>query len=159
MATFQPSRHSERMIPVEEAQERVLAEVEFIGTEQVAFTEAHGRVLREDVHARFDVPHGDNTAMDGYAVRADDIAPSVNAPVTLRVIENLPAGTVATKRVEPGTAIRIMTGALMPEGADTVAHVEITDAGPENVRVHEALRRGMNVRKRGEDMHAGDVVL
>src|SRR3954447_17675982 len=156
MATFQPSRHNERMIPVEEAQERVLAEVELLGTEQVAFTEAHGRVLREDVHARADVPQGDNTAMDGYAVRADDIA---DAPVTLRVIENLPAGTVATKRVEPGTAIRIMTGALMPEGADTVAHVEITDAGSENVRVHEPLRRGTNVRKRGEDMHAGDVVL
>src|SRR3954447_19156580 len=160
MATFQPSRHNERMIPVEEAQERVLVEVELIGTEQVAFTEAHRRVLREDVHARFDVPHGDNTAMDGYAVRADDIAPaSVNAPVTLRVIENLPAGTVAAKRVEPGTAIRIMTGALMPEGADTVAHVEITDAGSDDVRVLEQLRRGKNVRKRGEDLHSVDVVL
>ena len=156
MATFQPSRHNERMIAVEEAQERVLAEVQPLGTEQVAFTEAHGRVLREDVLAPFDVPHGDNTAMDGYAVRADDIA---NPPVTLRVIENLPAGTVATKRVESGTAIRIMTGALMPEGADTVTHVEITDAGSENVQVLESLRRGTNIRKRGEDMHAGDVVL
>src|SRR5207302_316299 len=156
MTTFQPSRHHERMIPVEEAQERVLAEVELLGTEQVAFTDAHGRVLREDIHARVDVPQGDNTAMDGYAVRADDIA---KAPVTLRVIENLPAGTVATKRVESGTAIRIMTGALMPEGADTVAHVEITDAGSDNVHVLEPLRRGTNVRKRGEDMHAGDVVL
>jgi len=160
MATFQPSRHDERMIPVEEAQERVLDEVQPLGTEQVVFFEAHGRVLREDVHARFDVPHGDNTAMDGYAVRADDIAPaSDNAPVMLRVIENLPAGTVATKRVESGTAIRIMTGALMPDGADTVAHVEITDAGSENVHVLEPLRRGTNVRKRGEDMHAGDIVL
>jgi molybdopterin molybdotransferase len=156
MATFQPSRHNERMIAVEEAQERVLAEVQPLGTEQVSFTEAHGRVLREDVPARFDVPHGDNTAMDGYAVRADDIA---KAPVTLRVIENLPAGTVATKRVQSGTAIRIMTGALMPDGADTVAHVEITDAGSDDVQVFEPLRRGTNVRKRGEDMHAGDVVL
>ena len=156
MTTFQPSRHHERMIPVEQAQERVLNEVQPLGTEQVAFTEAHGRVLREDVHARVDVPQGDNTAMDGYAVRAADIA---NAPVTLRVIENLPAGTVAAKRVEPGTAIRIMTGALMPDGADTVAHVEITDAGPDDVQVREPLRRGTNVRKRGEDMHAGDLVL
>jgi molybdopterin molybdotransferase len=144
------------MIPVEEAQERVLAEVQLLGTEQVAFTDALGRVLREDIRARIDVPQGDNTAMDGYAVRADDIA---NAPVSLRVVENLPAGTVATKRVEQGTAIRIMTGALMPEGADTVAHVEITDAGSEIVRVDEPLRRGTNIRKRGEDMHAGDVVL
>lgn len=144
------------MIPVEEAQERVLAEVQPLGTEQVAFTDALGRVLREDVRARVDVPQGDNTAMDGYAVRADDIA---KAPVSLRVIENLPAGTVAKKRVKAGTAIRIMTGALMPDGADTVAHVEITDAGSEVVRVNEPLRKGTNIRKRGEDMHAGDVVL
>jgi len=144
------------MIPVEEAQERVLAEVQALGTEQVAFTDALGRVLREDVRARVDVPQGDNTAMDGYAVRAEDIA---NAPVELRVVENLPAGTVATKRVEAGTAIRIMTGALMPEGADTVAHVEITDAGSEVVRVNEPLRKGTNIRRRGEDMYAGDVVL
>jgi len=144
------------MIPVEEAQERVLAEVQPLGIEQVAFTDALGRVLREDVHARVDVPQGDNTAMDGYAVRADDIA---KAPVSLRVIENLPAGTVATKRVEAGTAIRIMTGALMPEGADTVAHVEITDAGDDIVKILEPLRRGTNIRRRGEDMHAGDVVL
>src|SRR3954469_11588720 len=156
MPTFQPSRPGERMIPVEEAQERVLAEVQPLGTEQVAFTDALGRVLREDVRARVDVPQGDNTAMDGYAVRADDIA---NAPVSLRVIENLPAGTVAAKRVEAGTAIRIMTGALMPDGADTVAHVEITDAGSDVVHINEPLRKGTNVRKRGEDMHAGDVVL
>jgi molybdopterin molybdotransferase len=156
MPTFQPSRSGERMISVEEAQERVLAEVEMLGTEQIGFTEALGRVLREDVRARVDVPQRDNTAMDGYAVRADDIA---DAPVALRVIDDLPAGTVATKRVEAGTAIRIMTGALMPEGADTVAHVEITDAGSENVRVEQPLKRGTNIRKRGEDMHAGDVVL
>jgi molybdopterin molybdotransferase len=156
MPTFQTARPGERMIPVEEAQERVLAEVQILGTEQVVFTDALGRVLREDVRATRDVPDGDNTAMDGYAVRADDIA---NAPVALRVIENLPAGTVATKLVEPGTAVRIMTGALMPEGADTVAHVEITDAGSDVVTVHEPLKKGTNIRKRGEDMHAGDLVL
>jgi molybdopterin molybdotransferase len=156
MTTFQTPRAGERMIPVEEAQERVLAEVETIGTERVVFTDALGRVLREDVRANVDVPQGDNTAMDGYAVRAADIA---HPPVRLRVIEDLPAGTVATKRVEPGTAVRIMTGALMPEGADTVAHVEITDGGSEVVTVHSSLRAGTNVRKRGEDMHAGDIVL
>jgi molybdopterin molybdotransferase len=156
MTTFQTPRAGERMIAVEEAQERVLAEVGLLGTERVAFTEALGRVLREDVRSNADVPAGDNTAMDGYAVRAEDIA---NPPVKLRVIEDLPAGTVATKRVEAGTAIRIMTGALMPEGSDTVAHVEITDAGGDVVEVRESLRLGTNVRKRGEDMCAGDVVL
>ena len=144
------------MISVEEAQERVLAEVGLLGTEQVAFVEAIGRVLREDVRASADLPQADNTAMDGYAVRAEDIA---NPPVRLRVIEDLPAGTVATTRVDPGTAIRIMTGALIPDGADTVAHVEITDAGSDFVTVKESLKRGTNLRRRGEDMRAGEVVL
>ena len=144
------------MLPVEEAQERVLAEVAELGTEEVPLLETHGRVLREDVLAPFDTPAADNTAMDGYAVRADDVA---DAPVELRVIEDLPAGKVATRRVEPGTAIRIMTGALMPEGADCVANVEITDAGAEIVKVLEPVKRGANVRSRAEDMAAGDVVL
>jgi len=156
MTTFQTPRAGERMLPVEEAQQRVLDEVRLIGTEQVAFTDALGRVLREDVRAPEDVPQGDNTAMDGYAVRYEDIAA---APVTLRVIEDLPAGTVATKRVERGTAIRIMTGALMPDGADVVAHVEITDGGSDHVRVLQPLKSGTNIRRRGEDMRAGDIVL
>ena len=156
MTTFQTPRAGERMISVEEAQERVLAEIGILGAEQVAFTEALGRVLREDVVAPADVPQADNTAMDGYAVRAQDIA---NPPVRLRVIEDLPAGKVSEKPLTPGTAIRIMTGALIPQGADTVAHVEITDAGSDFVTVKESLKRGTNLRKRGEDMHAGDVVL
>jgi len=156
MTTFQTPRAGEKMISVEEAQERVLAEITVLGTENIVFTDALGRVLREDVPAPADVPQADNTAMDGYAVRADDIA---KPPVRLKVIEDLPAGTVATRRVEPGTAIRIMTGALMPEGADTVAHVEITDAGVDVVTVKESLKRGTNLRKRGEDMRAGDIVL
>src|SRR6202045_993373 len=133
MTTFQTKRAGERMIPVEEAQERVLAEIAVVGTERVAFTDALGRVLREDIIAASDVPQGDNTAMDGYAVRADDIA---NPPARLRVIEDLPAGTVATKKVDRGTAIRIMTGALIPDGADAVAQVEITDAGSDFVTIN-----------------------
>lgn len=156
MTTFQAPRAGERMIAVEEAQERVLAEIRIVGTEQVGFLDAVGRVLREDVAADYDVPQGDNTAMDGYAVRASDIE---KAPVKLRVIEDLPAGKVATRKLEEGTAIRIMTGALLPEGADTVAHVEITDARSDVVTVLQPLKKGTNVRYRGEDMHAGDVVL
>jgi molybdopterin molybdotransferase len=156
MTTFQTPRAGERMISVEDAQERVLAEIATVGTEQVAFTDALGRVLREDIIAASDVPQADNTAMDGYAVRAEDIA---NPPVRLRVIEDLPAGRVAAKKVEKGTAIRIMTGALIPDGADTVAHVEITDAGSDFVEVKQSLKRGTNLRKKGEDMRAGDVVL
>lgn len=154
--TFQRARPGEQMIEVEEAQRRVLDEVTLLETEDVPLMDALGRVLREDVVAPEDIPQGDNSAMDGYAVRAGDVAA---APVSLRVVEDLPAGFVATKRVEAGTAIRIMTGALLPEGADAVVQVELTDAGSETVRIAESVTRGTNVRRRGEDMHAGDVVL
>jgi len=156
MATFQTARGDDRLLPVEEAQRRVLEEVRLVDAEEVLLVDAHGRVLREDVLAPFDVPAADNSAMDGYAVRSEDIA---GAPVSLRVIEDLPAGRVAAERVEPGMAIRIMTGALMPAGADCVANVEVTDAGAEIVRVLQPLRAGTNVRRRAEDMAAGDTVL
>jgi len=156
MTTFQTPRANDSLLPVEEAQRRVLEAVSLVEAEEVALADAHGRVLREDVRAPFDVPAADNTAMDGYAVRSEDVA---NAPVSLRVIEDLPAGRVAEKRLEPGTAIRIMTGAQIPDGADCVAQVEITDAGSEVVQVLKAVRRGANVRKRAEDMAEGDVVL
>jgi len=144
------------VLTVEEAQARVLAEVTLSSIEDVALAEAHGRVLREDVQAKADLPERDNSAMDGYALRAEDIA---RTPATLRVIGDLPAGTLPTIAVAPGTAIRIMTGAFLPDGADTVVHVEITDGGREAVRIEETLPRGTNVRRRGEDMRAGDVVL
>lgn len=144
------------MLTVEEAQARVLDEVSPLEAEDVALAEAHGRVLRDDVRAIADVPERDNSAMDGYAVRAEDIA---NAPVFLPVTGVLPAGTMPSTALAPGTAIRIMTGAFVPDGADTVVHVEITDGGRESVRIERALKPGTNVRRRGEDMRSGDVVL
>ena len=144
------------MLQVEDAQRRVTEAVTALGTETVPLREAHGRVLAEDVLAPFDTPEADNSAMDGYAVRASDLA---RVPSTLRVIGVVPAGTVATQSVEPGTAMRIMTGALVPAGADTVVHVEITDGGTEVVNVLESLARGTNIRKRGEDLRAGSLVL
>jgi len=159
------------MLSVDEAQQRVLDEVSLIETEEVALAEAHGRVLREDIAAVADVPAADNSAMDGYALRAADAGP-------LRVIGEVRAGSVASMRVEPGTAMRIMTGAPIPDGADAVAQIEITDAGGERtsrplnmpsgrdvrspsevVNVLEPVKLGMNIRRRGEDMHAGQVVL
>ncbi len=144
------------MLTVPEAQERVLAEVTVLGDEAVSFADAFGRVLREDVLADADAPAADNSAMDGYAVRAADVT---NAPVSLRVVGDVPAGHVASARVEPGTAMRIMTGAFVPDGADAVAQVEITDGGRETVIVQQAVAAGANIRRRGDDMRAGDVVL
>jgi len=118
----------------------------------VTLSEAYGRILREDITAAADVPFSDNSAMDGYAVRAEDSGPR-------RVIGEVRAGSVATMRVEAGTAMRIMTGALVPDGADAVAQIEITDRGVDIVQLNEPLKRGANIRRQGEDMRAGDVVL
>ena len=144
------------MLTVEEAQALVMAEVRPLPAETVPFADAHGRVLREDVLADVDLPPWDNSAMDGYAVRADDIA---NAPVQLRVVGDVAAGRVAKERLEPGTAFRIMTGAPVPDGADTVVQVELTDGGIEQVTIEKALARGTNIRRLGGDIRAGDVVL
>lgn len=144
------------MLQVEEAQSRVMAEVAPGPVEEVVLDDAPGRVLREQVIAAHDAPAADNSAMDGYAVRAEDIAA---APVTLEVTGDIPAGHPASTSLRAGTAMRIMTGAFVPDGADTVVQVELTDGGLEHVTVHRALARGANIRRRGEDMHAGDVIL
>lgn len=144
------------MIPVEEAQRRVMAEVTAGDVEHVPLGDSLGRVLREQIVAAEDAPAADNSAMDGYAVRFDDVA---HAPVTLPVRGDIPAGHPSNTPLEPGTALRIMTGAFVPGGADTVIQVELTDGGTDRVRIETALPRGTNIRRRGEDMHAGDVLL
>src|SRR5688572_3598176 len=116
------------MLPVEDAQVRVMAEVAILPGEPIPFTRAHGRVLREDLVASVDAPAADNSAMDGYAVRSEDVAA---APVRLRVTGDVPAGHLSNAVVEPGTAMRIMTGAYVPDGADSVVQVELTDGGVE----------------------------
>jgi molybdopterin molybdotransferase len=144
------------MISVETARELVMAEVEPGSIERVPLADLLGRVLREDVVAPYDAPAADNSAMDGYAVRFDDVAA---APVTLAVRGDVPAGHPSSTPLQPGTAMRIMTGAFVPDGADTVIQVELTDGGTERVTIAKALPRGANIRRRGEDVHAGDVVL
>jgi molybdopterin molybdotransferase len=157
---FAPTQSSEPPIAVSDAQARVLAAVEVLGTEAVAIRDANGRVLREDVIAGWDVPAADNSAMDGYAVRSADLSgASGESPVRLRVVYDLPAGTVCPSSVGPGDAIRIMTGAPIPAGADAVAQVEATDGGRDEVAVFRAVKAGANVRRQAEDIRAGDVVL
>lgn len=159
-STFGRVRPDERMIGVEEAQQRVLGEVSRLDAEPVSLREALGRILREDVLAPRDVPGADNSAMDGYAVRASDVERATHdTPVVLRVAGDLPAGAVPEANVEAGAAMRIMTGAPMPRGADCVAQVEITDGGSEQVRVFQALKPGANIRRRAEDMREGETVL
>lgn len=141
------------MLQVEDAQQRVMAEITPGPAEAVPLADALGRVLREDVAAAYDMPPADNSAMDGFAVRAADIA---QVPAALRVTGDIPAGHPTSETVEPGTAMRIMTGAFVPAGADTVVQVELTSG---EVTILKSLAAGTNIRRRGEDMRAGDVVL
>ncbi|MEU9691147.1 molybdopterin molybdotransferase MoeA [Amycolatopsis japonica] len=117
---------------------------------------AAGLVLAEDVRAGVSLPPFDNSAMDGYAVRAADVA---EVPVTLPVAEDIPAGRVDRTKLEPGTAHRIMTGAPMPPGADSVVMVEHTDGGVTDVRILRTAVLGAHIRRRGEDVVEGTVAL
>jgi len=134
----------------------VAALVPAMPVEDVALAGARGRVLGADLVAAVSLPSFDNSAMDGYAVRAADVA---NAPVTLPVAADIPAGRSDVPPLEPGTAHRIMTGAPLPAGADAVVQVEHTDGGTQRVRIDRCAALGAAIRRAGEDVEAGVVVL
>jgi molybdopterin molybdotransferase len=145
------------MIHVAEARARILADVATVAPEEtLPVARGLGRVLARDVRAPFDVPPADNSAVDGYAVRAADLAPGGLA--RLRVIADLPAGAVFEGRVGPRETLRIMTGAAMPAGADTVVPQELSERAGEWVELR-AVEPGANVRARGEDIRTDEVVL
>jgi molybdopterin molybdotransferase len=145
------------MIPYDEALEIVLREVRPLPTEEVALTEVTGRVLAEDVAADRDLPPFDRAAMDGYALRAADVAA---APVALEVVGEVRAGEWPDLVVGPGQAARIMTGAPVPEGADAVQQVERTQPLDEfRVTIEAAVAAGANVAPRGSEVRAGETVL
>ncbi|GAA4850312.1 gephyrin-like molybdotransferase Glp [Pseudonocardia benzenivorans] len=127
---------------------------------EVPLSQALGRVLAADVVATVALPPFDNSAMDGYAVRAAEVAAaSEDAPVALPVAEDIPAGRTDVPTLQPGTAHRIMTGAPMPAGADAVVQVELTDGGVEQVAVRRGPAAGTHVRRAGEDVRPGTTVL
>jgi molybdopterin molybdotransferase len=134
-----------------------------LGTEERPLLEALGSVLAEDVASTVDLPPWDNSAMDGFAVRAEDVrGASPESPVVLRVVDDVPAGRFASRPVGPGEAIRIMTGAPVPAGADGVVRVEHTDGGAGTggrVAIRSDADAGRNVRPRGEDVRSGSVIL
>ena len=156
------------MISVEEARERVLGYFDVLQPETRPILEADGQVLAEDVEGRFDIPPLDNSAMDGYALRTEDIrGASETLAVTLRVTGAVAAGQLPTVSVEPGTAIRIMTGAPIPEGADAVVPFEDTDEvdrrasgqSLSEIAIREDVPAAANVRPAGQDVRAGERVL
>jgi molybdopterin molybdotransferase len=146
-------------LSVDEAREVILSRVARLGSERVASAESLGRVLAADIESRVAHPAWDNSAMDGFAVRAQDVSSaSREAPVVLRVVEEVAAGAFPTHSVGEGEAIRVMTGAPVPEGADGVIRIEHTEPGPERdtVRVLDSGDAGRNVRRKGEDLKVGD---
>jgi molybdopterin molybdotransferase len=122
--------------------------------------EALGLPLCEDIHAPIDLPGFDNSAMDGYAVRREDVeGATAEEPVALPVVGEIAAGRTKGYALSPGTALRIMTGAPMPAGADSVVALEQTDAGVARVAIHRTPETGQYVRRRGEDVEAGTLML
>jgi len=150
------------MISVEEALERILGEIHPLPPTQVPLAEAAGLVLAEDVVAREDMPPFANSAMDGFALRSQDSQPRAGQPPRLRVTGGVAAGYVADHAVEEGTAMRIMTGAPVPPGADAVIQVELTRYdGPQSswVEILQPVAAGTNIRPAGEDMRSGQTIL
>ena len=156
------------MISVEEALERILGQVSVLEAEARPLLQALGQVTAEDVYAPFDVPPADNSAMDGYAARGDDTrGANEKSPRLLKVIGEVACGYTTELEVTPGTAIRIMTGAPIPKGADTVVQFEHTD---ESVRrqggrplteigIMRQTEPGMNIRLAAEDIKRGSLAL
>ena len=143
------------MRPLKAVRAEVLKSMRRLDTETIPFDEGVGRVLAEAVVSSEDVPHFANSAMDGFAVRAADVS---EPDAVLEVLADLPAGQVASVSMSDGQAIRIMTGAPMPDGADTVVRVEDTTADGDKVRIHTVVAEGTYVREAGGDVRAGQVV-
>jgi molybdopterin molybdotransferase len=158
------------MLSVEEALQKILSEVNVLEAESVPIMESLGQVLAEDIVSDINVPPLDNSAFDGYAVRAEDIkGASEKTPKALKVIGTVIAGDISKKDVVPGTAIRIMTGAPIPRGADSVVQFEDTDdpknkdasanQSPEQVKIFTETTPGQSIRHAGEDISRGKVAL
>jgi molybdopterin molybdotransferase len=156
------------LLSVEQARERILSHFQPVTTETLPLVGCSHRVLAEDIAAASDWPPFDNSSMDGFAVRAEDVENATSeSPGRLRVVADIPAGTHPTISLAPGQAARIMTGAEVPAGANAVIPVEDTDfndrdAGtppPEEVQAFKPAKPGWNIRPRGMDILSGQVVL
>ncbi len=153
------------MISVEQALEKVLGYVDALEEEESPILDCLGQVLAEDIISSIDVPPLDNSAMDGYAVRAEDTKGArPQSPRLLRVIDTVAAGSISRRRVTSGTTIRIMTGAPVPDGADSVVQFEDTDetqreAISDEIGILTEVEAGLNIRRAGEDIARGTVVL
>jgi molybdopterin molybdotransferase len=156
------------LLSVAEAQAKLLAHIHPLGVEIIPLKRSTGRVLAEPVLAMFNIPPFNNSSMDGFALRAIDTnSAKIDAPITLEVIGDIPAGFVAERPIAPGQAQRIMTGAPLPSGADAVIPVEDTDFHsrqpgapcPSKVKIFRSVQLNENIRPMGQDAAKGEIVL
>src|SRR5947199_2546208 len=144
------------MIPVREAVKIVLANTAPLPVESIALTDTMGRILSEDIVADTDLPPFDRAQMDGYAVRAEDVA---NAPVRLRIVGESAAGAGWHNEMKAGEAVRIMTGAPVPVGADAVQQVELTKESDARVEILQSVEHGRSIVRRASEIRSGQTVL
>jgi molybdopterin molybdotransferase len=158
----------EKMLSVLEARERLMSAVNAVETELVSIQHAAGRVLATEIISRLDLPSFDNSSMDGFALRADDIQDcSPENPIMLRVVADIPAGINPVVILLPGQAARIVTGAVIPKGGNVVVPVEATNLErfppgsglPSEVQILRSQKPGDYIRRRGQDIQTGDVIL
>jgi molybdopterin molybdotransferase len=150
----------ESLTSVEDHLAGILAAIRPLAPTELGINDAYGLILAEDVAAASPLPSFDNSAMDGYAVRVDDVATaSEEHPVTLPVVAEVAAGDTGAYALQPGTSIRIMTGAMLPHGTEAVVPVEWTDGGQARVAVRARADSGQAVRLAGEDAKAGEVLV
>jgi molybdopterin molybdotransferase len=147
------------MISVEEALERILTQISPLESIETPLTSAQGSVLAQDIVVHEDIPPFANSAMDGFALRSQDSSPNNGQPARLRIVGTVAAGYVADRPLQEGEAMRIMTGAPVPPGADAVIQVELTSNDGTEVEVQREVVQGNNIRPAGEDMHTGQVVI
>jgi molybdopterin molybdotransferase len=153
------------MISVEQALEKILGYVGMLNEEERPILDCLGQVLAEDIYSDIDIPPLDNTAMDGYAVQAKDtLGASGQSPRFLQVIDTVAAGSISRFELKPGTAIRIMTGAAIPKGADSVVRFEDTNEAqrngtPAEIGILVEVEPGRDIRRAGEDIARGSLVL
>ena len=148
------------MISVEKALKTILINFQPLGLEKINILEARKRVIGEDIFAPHNIPSADNSAMDGYAVRhIDTKGATQDKPLQLKIIEDIPAGKVALKKIKKGEAARIMTGAVIPEGADSVIRQEDTKKNGKTVLIYTSAEKGTNIRFAGEDVQKGELVV
>jgi molybdopterin molybdotransferase len=148
------------MISVEKALKTILVNFRPLGLEKINILEARKRVIGEDIFAPHNIPSADNSAMDGYAVRhIDTKGATKDKPLQLKIIEDIPAGKIALKKIKKGEAARIMTGAVIPEGADSVIRQEDTKKNGKTVIIYTSAIKGQNIRFAGEDVRKGELVV